>query len=101
MHLLAVAGGDINGLAVPLQRSQAEAATQLVLDTNKHAIKPGFVECFGKRRRKYVMADPPALQVAIELGGPDLIVVASDGEGEVGQARLHELATRLPYKGSR
>lgn len=41
------------------------------------------------------------LQVALELGGPDLLVVASDGEREVAQARLHELAKRLPFKGSR
>jgi cytidine deaminase len=41
------------------------------------------------------------LQVALELGGPDLLVVASDGRGEVAQARLHELALRLPFKGSR
>ncbi len=40
------------------------------------------------------------LQVAMELGGPDLLVVASDGAGKVGQARLRELATRLPFKGS-
>ncbi len=41
------------------------------------------------------------LQVALELGGPDLLVVASDGRGEVAQARIHELARRLPFKGSR
>jgi cytidine deaminase len=41
------------------------------------------------------------LQVAMELGGPDLLVVVSDGRGEVGQARIHELARRLPFKGSR
>ena len=41
------------------------------------------------------------LQVALELGGPDLLVVASDGKGEVAEARLGELATRLPFKGSR
>lgn len=41
------------------------------------------------------------LQVALELGGPDLLVVASDGSNEVAQARVHELASRLPFKGSR
>ena len=41
------------------------------------------------------------LQVALELSGPDLLVVVSDGKGKVGQARLHELASRLPFKGSR
>ena len=41
------------------------------------------------------------LQVALELGGPELLVVASDGHGEVARARLHELAMRLPFKGSR
>lgn len=40
------------------------------------------------------------LQVGLELGGLDLLVVASDGRGEVGQARLRELASRLPFKGS-
>jgi cytidine deaminase len=39
------------------------------------------------------------LQVALELGGPDLLVVASDGRGHVEQARLGEMAPRLPYKG--
>ena len=41
------------------------------------------------------------LQVALELGGPNLLVVASDGKGDVAQARIHELASRLPFKGSR
>ncbi|MGH0029927.1 MAG: cytidine deaminase [Myxococcota bacterium] len=41
------------------------------------------------------------LQVGLELGGKDLLVVVSDGKGEVGQARLHELALRLPFKGAR
>lgn len=40
------------------------------------------------------------LQVALELGGPDLLVVASDGN-EVRQARLSELAPALPFKGTR
>lgn len=41
------------------------------------------------------------LQVAMELGGPDLLVVVSDGKNDVGQARLNELASRLPFKGAR
>lgn len=41
------------------------------------------------------------LQVGQELGGRDLWVVVSDGKGEIGQARLHELALRLPFKGLR
>jgi cytidine deaminase len=41
------------------------------------------------------------LQVAMELGGSELLVVASDGSREVAQARLHELASRLPFKGAR
>jgi cytidine deaminase len=38
------------------------------------------------------------LQVALELGGPELLVVVSDGKGDVAQARLRELAGRLPFK---
>ncbi len=38
------------------------------------------------------------LQVALELGGPDLLVVASNGD-RVEQARVRELAPTLPYKG--
>ncbi len=41
------------------------------------------------------------LQVGLELGGPDLLLVVSDGSGAVAQARLRELASRLPFKGSR
>jgi cytidine deaminase len=41
------------------------------------------------------------LQVAQELGGPDLLVVASDGKGTVAQARLSDLASRLPFKRGR
>lgn len=37
------------------------------------------------------------LQVAMELGGPDLLVIASDGD-EQQSRRLHELASHLPYK---
>jgi cytidine deaminase len=40
------------------------------------------------------------LQVALELGGPELLVVASDGR-HVEQARLREIAPRLPFKGAR
>lgn len=40
------------------------------------------------------------LQVAMELGGPDLLVVASDGS-RVQQARLRELAPSLPFKSRR
>ena len=41
------------------------------------------------------------LQVALELGGPELLVVVSDGRGEVAQAHLGDLAARLPFKGAR
>jgi len=41
------------------------------------------------------------LQVAMELGGPELLVVVSDGRREASQARLHELASRLPFKTAR
>lgn len=41
------------------------------------------------------------LQVALELGGPELLVVVSDGRGDVEQARLGELAGRLPFKSTR
>jgi cytidine deaminase len=37
------------------------------------------------------------LQVAMEFGGPELLVVASDGR-EVQSARLRELAPHLPVK---
>jgi len=40
------------------------------------------------------------LQVALELGGPDLLVVATDGK-EVRSARLRDLAPSLPFKGAR
>lgn len=39
------------------------------------------------------------LQVALELGGPDVVIVASDGRGDVQRAPLRELAPRLPHKG--
>jgi len=41
------------------------------------------------------------LQVALELGGRDLLVTVSDGRGKTAEARLWELATRLPFKGAR
>lgn len=41
------------------------------------------------------------LQVALELGGPELVVVASDGGDGLRQARLRELAPWLPFKGRR
>lgn len=39
------------------------------------------------------------LQVALELAGPELLVLATDPSGRVERARLAELAPRLPYKG--
>jgi cytidine deaminase len=39
------------------------------------------------------------LQVAQELGGPEILIVASDGRGQTWRARLRELAPRLPFKG--
>lgn len=41
------------------------------------------------------------LQVAMELGGPDLQVVAGDPDGAVERAVLRHLATQLPYKQGR
>lgn len=41
------------------------------------------------------------LQVALELSGPDLLVVVSDEKGEPQEARLRDLAGHLPYKGHR
>lgn len=38
------------------------------------------------------------LQVALELGGPDLLVVVSDQKKEPQEARLRDLAGRLPHK---
>lgn len=40
------------------------------------------------------------LQVALELGGPDLLVVVSDGT-DSREARLKDLAGQLPFKNSR
>lgn len=39
------------------------------------------------------------LQVALELGGPELRVVAQDPSGCAEEARLGDLAGRLPFKG--
>lgn len=39
------------------------------------------------------------LQVASELGGPDLHVVACDLKGQCEESRLADLAPRLPHKG--
>lgn len=40
------------------------------------------------------------LQVALELGGQDLLVVATDGRQRA-EARISELAPQLPFKGKR
>src|SRR6185503_641832 len=40
------------------------------------------------------------LQVALELGGPELRVVACDPKGKNEATRLGDLAPRLPYKGT-
>jgi cytidine deaminase len=40
------------------------------------------------------------LQVALELGGPELQVIACDPEGKNEAARLGDLAPQLPYKGN-
>lgn len=40
------------------------------------------------------------LQVAMELGGADMLIVASDGK-RTDSRRLHELAANLPHKNSR
>ena len=39
------------------------------------------------------------LQVAMELGGPDVVVVASDLDGDQVRHRLADLAPVLPHKG--
>src|SRR5215207_7879176 len=38
------------------------------------------------------------LQVSLELGGPDLTVVAADPEGSMASCRLAELLTRAPQR---
>jgi len=41
------------------------------------------------------------LQVALELGGPELLVVVTDGSCDSQEAHIHELARSLPFKGHR
>lgn len=63
--------------------------------------KPEVLALFAPRtNRRLTWPCGACLQVALELGGPDLLVVVSDGR-EIAQARLSELATRLPFKGLR
>jgi cytidine deaminase len=38
------------------------------------------------------------LQVGMELGGPNLLVVVSNGKGKTAQMRLRNLALNLPFK---
>lgn len=38
------------------------------------------------------------LQVALELGGPDLLVVVADTRGRADRLRLGDITTHLPYK---
>ncbi len=40
------------------------------------------------------------LQVALEIGGPDLIIVATDPEGSLDRATVAELLTRAPKRHS-
>lgn len=40
------------------------------------------------------------LQVALEIGGPDLVVVATDLDGELDHATVAELLTRAPKRHS-
>jgi len=40
------------------------------------------------------------LQVALEIGGPDLVVVATDPEGNLDHATVGELLTRAPKRHS-
>ncbi len=40
------------------------------------------------------------LQVALELGGPEVEVVACDPQDQYASARLRDLAPSLPYKGN-
>ena len=61
--------------------------------------QPQILALVAKRTNKQLTFPCGAcLQVALELGGLDLIVVASDPNGECAQARLAELAGRLPHK---
>jgi cytidine deaminase len=38
------------------------------------------------------------LQVALELGGPELLIVVADTKGETDRVRLGDVTTRMPYK---
>lgn len=61
--------------------------------------RPQILALVAKRTNKQLTFPCGAcLQVALELGGLDLIVVASDPDGDYAQARLAELAGRLPHK---
>jgi cytidine deaminase len=40
------------------------------------------------------------LQVALEIGGPDLVIVATDPDGSVARATVAELLTRAPRRHS-
>lgn len=41
------------------------------------------------------------LQVALEIGGPELLVVVTDGSCDPQEAHIRELARKLPFKGHR
>jgi cytidine deaminase len=63
--------------------------------------KPEVLALFALRtNRRLTWPCGACLQVALELGGQDLLVVVSDGR-EIAQARVGELAGRLPFKGLR
>jgi cytidine deaminase len=62
--------------------------------------RPEILALVAPRTRGHVTCPCGAcLQVAMELGGPELIVVAADPKGAVEKARLSDLAPRLPFKG--
>ncbi len=61
--------------------------------------KPEILALVAKRtNKKLTFPCGACLQVALELGGHDIIVVASDLNGKSDQARLGDLAARLPHK---
>ncbi len=61
--------------------------------------KPQVLALVAKRTNKQLTFPCGAcLQVALELGGHDLIVVVSDTKGKTDQARIGDLAARLPHK---
>jgi cytidine deaminase len=65
----------------------------------RDAGKPDVLALVAKRTNKTLTFPCGAcLQVGLELGGHGLIVVASDLDGNCAQARLSELAARLPFK---